>query len=72
MGPFTVLGVSGGCFHFTVFSIEIFVSRVDPDHMLHFAASKMGLHCLHNTPKWVSSGSIIRGLRNLNYNGCNK
>ena len=61
MGPFTVLEVSGGCFHFTVFSIEIFVSRVDPDQMPHFAASELGLHCLHNTQKWVSLGSIIKG-----------
>ena len=21
--------------------------------MLHFGASELGLHCLHNTPKWV-------------------
>ena len=55
MSPFLVLGVSGGTF-FIVFYMEISVSinSVDPDQMLHFAASNLGLHCLNNTPKQVS------------------
>ena len=37
-------------FIITVFSIDISVSKhVDPDQMLHFAASELGLHCLHDT-----------------------
>ena len=42
-------------FIFTVISIEISVrNSVDPDQTPHLAASDLGLHCLHNTPKLVS------------------
>ena len=32
----------------------LLTNSVDPDQMPHCAASDLGLHCLHNTPKWVS------------------
>lgn len=41
-------------FIFTEFSLEISISSVDPDQKLLLAASDLGLHCLHNTPKWIS------------------
>ena len=40
-------------FFFTAFSRELPASSVDPDQMLQIAASELGLHCLHNTPKQV-------------------
>ena len=36
---------------FSAFSIEISISSVDLDETLQLAASKLGLHFLHNTPK---------------------
>ena len=48
-------------FIFTVFSIKKFCKQIaDPDQMLHFAASELGLHYLLTTPKWVS------GLKRVN------
>ena len=45
-----------GYFIFHIFFTEIYVSKhsVDPDQMLHLAASDMSLHCLYHTAKWVS------------------
>ena len=44
---------------------KLFANRVDPDHMLHLAASDLGLHCLPNTLlgasrlKWNSNLEIM-------------
>ena len=41
-------------FTVTVFCIEIpEANSADPDQMPHFAASELGLLCLHMSPKWV-------------------
>ena len=37
------------------------MNSVDPDQMPQLAASELGLHCLHNTPKQVSGQK--KGLR---------
>ena len=44
-------------FIFTVFAIEIFVSKLcnDPDQIPHFVASELDLHCLYMFLKWVYS-----------------
>ena len=35
-------------FNFTVFAYEVLqANNVDPDQMPRFAASELGLHCLH-------------------------
>ena len=40
-------------FFFTAFSRELPASSIDPNKMPQLAASKLGLHCLHNTLKQV-------------------
>ena len=35
--------------------VELFANRVDPDQMLHFLSSDLGLHCLPVTHLGVSS-----------------
>ena len=54
---FLRLGVSGGCFHFYTFFPQkcLQVNNADRVQTPLFAASELGLHNLHNTPKWVSS-----------------
>ena len=39
---------------FTVFYVKIFVSSVDPGQVTCFVMSELGLHCVHNAPKWLS------------------
>ena len=34
-------------------------NSVDPDQMLHFAASDLGLHCLYMSPIGVSCLSVV-------------
>ena len=33
---------------------SVYAHSVDPDQMPRFAASELGLHYLHMSPKWVS------------------
>ena len=53
-------------FFFFLFLLEILqANSVDPDQMLHFAASDLGLHCLPMSRKrdarheWVKSDNIL-------------
>ena len=57
MSPFIVLGVSGEYFQFycILHKNSCKQASVDPVQMPHSAASELGLHCFHNTPKRVQS-----------------
>ena len=39
--------------------VKLFANNGDPDQMLHFVASDLGLHCLPNTHLWVSSLQLV-------------
>ena len=55
MSLFLVLRVSGECFTFTEFYVEISVCmRFNPDQTPLFLASDQGLQYLHIAPKWAS------------------
>ena len=46
-----------------VFCIEIPISSVYSDQMLHFAASELYLHCLHIFPKLISGLKMVNTFR---------
>ena len=55
---------------FSLLLYMYFANSVDPDQMPHSVASKLGLHCLHNTSKRVSSlkGVILHFRSRMVYN----